>query len=114
MTYEDGPPLAFSSHRSLSKIENNVPLTCNKRWERGRSCVRSSWQPGHGHAAKQAVVVAFEVAQFGDFDALRKETAGKDCQKRSAHWPDPIDPPTLPLSRNDCRSQAVGRIRASA
>jgi len=76
--------------------------------------IRTSAHPLHGHAAKQAVAVAVEVVQFGNFDALGQETAGEDSEKHSCRRPGPVNPPALPLPGDDRRAKAARRICACA
>jgi hypothetical protein len=47
---------------------------------------------------------AFKMVQLGHFNALCEETAGEDSQEHPGQRPYPVNPPVLPLPRDDRRA----------
>ena len=58
--------------------------------------------------------IAFKVVQLRHLDSLRQETEDQNGDEDTDHRTDPIDPPSLPLSRDDRRTEAASGIGAGA
>ena len=104
------PPCGRRTSSPIMIIDSTVKILCPRvfDWNWGG---QSSARGIRGAAdPRNSVLVAVEMVQFRHRDSLREKTTDEACGDTPEQGADPVDPPTLPLSRNDCRSQAAGRV----
>jgi hypothetical protein len=66
------------------------------------------------HSMKDSATITLEVIQLCHLDSPREGTANQDSHKRACYRTNPINPPPVPLSGDDRRTEGAGRIRAGA